>query len=127
MRALSVKQPWASLIVSGAKDIENRTWCVLNRLSLPMRIYIHASKTEDTYDYDSLYPRYPDLMASLDFTKGAIIGEVTITGCDLESKSEWYEGPHGFSLALAEQYDVPIPCKGSLGFWTPPREVIHGR
>ena len=26
MRALSVKQPWASLIASGQKTIETRTW-----------------------------------------------------------------------------------------------------
>ena len=26
MKAITIKQPWASLIVSGLKDIENRTW-----------------------------------------------------------------------------------------------------
>ena len=26
MKALTIKQPWASLIVHGIKDIENRTW-----------------------------------------------------------------------------------------------------
>ena len=26
MKALSIKQPWASLIAHGIKDIENRTW-----------------------------------------------------------------------------------------------------
>ena len=26
MKTLSVRQPWASLLVSGLKDIENRTW-----------------------------------------------------------------------------------------------------
>lgn len=31
MKAIIIKQPWASLIVHGIKDIENRTWscCVL--------------------------------------------------------------------------------------------------
>ncbi|WP_245839042.1 ASCH domain-containing protein [Yersinia kristensenii] len=26
MKALSIRQPWAWLIVNGYKDIENRTW-----------------------------------------------------------------------------------------------------
>ncbi|MCS3017987.1 ASCH domain-containing protein [Phocaeicola vulgatus] len=26
MKAITIKQPWASLIVHGIKDIENRTW-----------------------------------------------------------------------------------------------------
>lgn len=26
MKAISIKQPWASLIAHGIKDIENRTW-----------------------------------------------------------------------------------------------------
>ena len=40
MRALSIKQPWASLIVHHGKDIENRTWPTKIR----GRIAIHASK-----------------------------------------------------------------------------------
>jgi hypothetical protein len=26
MKIISIRQPWASLIVSGLKDVENRTW-----------------------------------------------------------------------------------------------------
>jgi hypothetical protein len=26
MKILSLRQPWASLVASGAKDVENRTW-----------------------------------------------------------------------------------------------------
>lgn len=39
MKALSIKQPWASLIAHGIKDIENRTW----RTHFRGKIYIHAS------------------------------------------------------------------------------------
>ena len=31
MRVLSVRQPWASLLVRGVKDIENRTWSTTYR------------------------------------------------------------------------------------------------
>lgn len=40
MRTLTVKQPWASLIVMGIKDVENRTWTTPYR----GRILIHAGK-----------------------------------------------------------------------------------
>lgn len=39
MKTLSVRQPWASLLVSGLKDIENRTWAP----NFKGRIMIHAS------------------------------------------------------------------------------------
>lgn len=39
MKILFVRQPWASLLVSGLKDIENRTWAP----NFKGRILIHAS------------------------------------------------------------------------------------
>lgn len=41
MKALSIKQPWASLIAHGIKDIENRTWATKYR----GKVLIHASGT----------------------------------------------------------------------------------
>jgi len=44
MKILSVRQPWASLIVSGVKDVENRTWPTrdylkpVTRATLPQEI-----------------------------------------------------------------------------------------
>lgn len=39
MKTLSVRQPWASLLVCGLKDIENRTWAPNSK----GRIMIYAS------------------------------------------------------------------------------------
>ncbi len=36
MRTLSVQQPWASLIVYGIKDVENRTWDTQIPIRRPM-------------------------------------------------------------------------------------------
>jgi hypothetical protein len=41
MRALTIRQPWAWLIVHGHKDLENRTWCTSYRGPL----LIHAAGT----------------------------------------------------------------------------------
>ena len=47
MKALSIQQPWAFLIVNGLKDIENRDWSTTFR----GLIYVHAGKTLDTEGY----------------------------------------------------------------------------
>lgn len=39
MKAITIKQPWASLIVHGIKDIENRTW----RTNFRGRVLIHTA------------------------------------------------------------------------------------
>ncbi len=44
MKCLSVRQPWASLIIRGTKDVENRTWDTDYR----GRLAIHASKRRET-------------------------------------------------------------------------------
>jgi hypothetical protein len=42
MKAITIKQPWASLIVHGIKDIENRTWACPEKY-IGHRVLIHAS------------------------------------------------------------------------------------
>lgn len=128
MKALSIKQPWAYLICSGYKDIENRNWRIGREsapgfhLELPARIYVHASKTsecdEDTLRWvaERLEPeQYFDVEQA--HMTGAIIGEVTITACVTESASRWFVGPYGFVLKDAKLYDRPIPYRGQLGFF----------
>lgn len=41
MKAITIKQPWASLIVHGIKDIENRSWACPKKY-LGERVLIHA-------------------------------------------------------------------------------------
>ncbi len=43
MKTLSVKQPWSTLICTGIKDVENRTW----RTEYRGPLLIHASAQED--------------------------------------------------------------------------------
>ncbi len=43
MKAISIHQPWADLIVFGHKDIENRSWTTRYR----GRMLIHAGLTVD--------------------------------------------------------------------------------
>lgn len=107
MKALSVQQPHADEILLMGKDIENRSWA-LPAAMLGQRVYIHAGKRPRAgYGYCR---RDPSRL-------GAILGEVTISGCVAQSDSPWFEGPFGFVLEDPEAYDKPIPYKGRLGFF----------
>ena len=99
-------QPWADHILFDGKDVENRTW-KLPAWMIGQRIYVHAGKKHDGEAEDRLgAERY-----------GAILGEVTITGCVTDSKSSWFNGPYGFTLANPLAYEKPIPLRGRLGFF----------
>jgi hypothetical protein len=117
---LSVRQPWAWLIVNGWKNIENRDWPTKVR----GRVLIHASAglTRDELWSALLFVDgwAPELAAKMprfeDYKRGGIVGAVTILDCVEHHSSEWFCGRYGFVLADA----VPLvfePCKGQLGFW----------
>lgn len=127
MRAISIRQPWASLIVLGYKDIENRTWPTKVRGDA----LVHAAKgmTRDEYDdamefaMSIMSPRHFDWERvgelGLDFDKiprGGIIGQVNIVDCVTSSESRWFVGRFGFVLRDAKE--LPFrPLKGALGFF----------
>jgi len=134
MKALSIKQPWASLIVLGYKDIENRTWPLPSYMK-GQRIYIHASSTPDRIsNVDLLRLReilsvetwvsvremlYDKRGRKRPWPLGSIVGEVTIVDCITHSDNDrdWFTGPYGFILADPESYEKPIPYRGRLGFF----------
>jgi hypothetical protein len=92
MKALSIKQPWASLIAHGIKDIENRTW----RTHFRGRIYIHASAPKKfniqlTDEQTKLAVPVLETAFKGTMSFGAIIGEVEIIDCVINHESIWAE------------------------------------
>lgn len=116
MKALSIRQPWAWLIVNGHKDIENRSW----RTKYRGPVLIHAGQTMYRDDYEWAHEiavsqgvtlPFPD-----DLLRGGIVGVATITDCAEESPSPWFFGPKGFTLADAKPMQF-VPLKGKLSFF----------
>ena len=138
MKALSIRQPWAWLIIRPdiigdearalaaqtglLKGIENRDW----RTALRGRIYIHASKglTRAEYDQAVEYVRTVvhasvEIPPLAELERGGIIGEAEITDCVNDSCSWWFNGEFGFVLANAKP--LPFrPCRGMLKFFEVP-------
>ena len=121
MKALSVKQPYADLIIKGIKDVENRSWWTATR----ERVYIHAGLKFDQVAYDNLDGQAEGGLLSRkeDYDFGAIIGEVDIVDCKFRHPlqigfSKWHDtGYWGFILSNPVKYDKSIPCRGQLGFF----------
>lgn len=116
MKALSIRQPWAWLIVNGYKDIENRDWWTGFRGP----ILIHAGKgmTRDEYE-DCLFTAEANgvtLPAFNELERGGVVGQAIITNCLRESESPWFFGRYGFVLTGAQP--LPFrPLRGQLGFF----------
>jgi len=117
MRALSLKQPFAELIVSGKKTIELRKW----NTNFRGEFLIHASKIPDK-----------KAMKKFGFEKlplGFIVGKAKLVdvkkynnkGEHKEDKSkhlaDFSWGKFGFILKNQKRTKL-IPAKGKLNFWT---------
>ena len=115
MKALSIRQPWAWLIVNGYKDIENRTWSTGFR----GRVYVHAGRKIKSGDFPEQrdYITQSGILLPAEPSLGAIVGEVTITDCVDISSSPWFCGPYGFLLSSPVAYKDPIPYRGQLGLF----------
>ena len=118
MIALSIRQPWAWLIIHAGKDIENRSWPTQFRGIL----LVHASKGMTTAEYDEAKEFAYCIDESIAIPpmplleRGGIIGQVRLANCVAESASPWFCGPYGFGLTEAKPLPF-APCRGQLGLF----------
>jgi hypothetical protein len=139
MKALSLTQPWATLVVTGEKEIETRSW----RTNHHGIIAIHASKGFPAWARgESHYPPFREAIrrhgydSAPDLPLGAIVGVVTLMGCvktealreRLTGKEKLFgdysDGRFGWYLSDPARVE-PIPCRGALGLWEIPAEVVR--
>lgn len=121
---LSIRQPWAWMIINLGKDIENRTW----KTNFRGEFYIHASKSCTQKEYWNAYEfakkaidekyRCTEMPSFKNIPRGGIVGKAEIVDCVNESVSPWFMGDYGFVLRNIEPVEF-LPCKGQLGFFNP--------
>lgn len=130
MKALSIRQPWAELIVQGRKTIELRTWQTHYR----GRIAIHASQTvrEEACIAYGLDPAR--------VIRGALVGTVELVGISALDHAAWealrdqhlslrnFPGPmFGWRLENPQRLPQPIPMRGRMSLFNVADEVIAGK
>lgn len=116
MKALSLKQPYAELILQGKKKIELRKWNTKFR----GEFLIHAAKVPDA-----------EAMKKFGFKElqsGGIVGKANLTEVKHYENEEdhktdknlhladFFYGNYGFILKDVQRLPF-VSCKGNLGFW----------
>lgn len=123
MKVLTIKQPWATLIMQGDKRFEFRSWQTKYRGEL----LIHAGKGIDKEAMKRLKKYIPE-----DMPLGKILGKVKLVDCirmspefkemllkennEIYIKSSFQEN-YGWQVTDVEVFDVPIEAKGHLSLW----------
>ena len=126
MKTLSLTQPWATLVVTGAKRFETRSWTTTYRGPL----LIHAAKKYPVFARRFALAEERFLGRLLhDLPLGAIIGRVVLKNVcptdevrpyltDLERLyGDYTPGRWAWELADAETFETPIPYRGALGLF----------
>jgi hypothetical protein len=130
MRALTLLQPWASLIAIGAKHLETRSWSTAYRGPLA----IHAGKGWNDGSRATL--QFPAVQAALrgagmvemaDLPRGCLIAVCELCACRpiLAEPAEpersfgiYTPGRFAWELQDVRALPRPLPLRGSLGLWS---------
>lgn len=137
MKCISIRQPWAGLILVGHKPVENRMWQHIPQYRGPL--LIHASKTaemdEDTLEFIMFLLSIKKCVAQLNQPPfahsswmGAIIGIVDFYDAlpvgSVKQDDIWRD-PNQIGLYFRNpRIFEPIPYKGQLGLFEVPDNVI---
>ena len=123
MRAISIRQPWAWLIVNGHKPVENRTWPTKHRGDT----LIHAGLEFDAEGLQWVLHTFPGLREQLpqQFELGGIVGRAQLVQCTQQHPSRWFTGPYGF--VMFDPRPMPlVKLPGRLGiFDVPMTPALH--
>lgn len=143
MKALSLRQPWAWLVSTGLKPVENRVW----HTNVRGNFLIHAAKGMTKDEYDDAIDFVRETVAHFKLPaievpafdvleRGGIVGRARIVDvlppCKTENPSfyapcahAWHmQGQYGFRLADA--HPLPFtPCSGLQRWFTPPLVVLR--
>jgi hypothetical protein len=127
VRALTVIQPWAWLIIHGGKTVENRVWPTRYRGPL----LIHAAAA--TRQYPEIYNqartfvgrnigwrhRVPDIFDAATLRKGGFIGVVDVVDvCGKQEHADPWNMPGYFGWYLANPRPLEFqPWKGAQRLW----------
>jgi len=119
VKALSVRQPWAWLILHGGKDVENRTW----RASYRGPVLIHASGNMGPRDYaagrDFAEGLGVDVPAPTVLKRGGIVGAAVLTGVtEPGGRAGPWHFEDQFGILLGRRVALPFrPVLGRLFFF----------
>ena len=106
MKVLTIREPWASLIITGYKTYEFRSW----KTNYRGKILIHSGLNIE----NDMLDRFKDY--NLDYVKGAIIGEAELLAYDdyagkrlnhQKSQRKFYSNsPYQIIMSFEEEQEI---------------------
>ena len=136
MKAITLKQPWATLIALREKQFETRSWQTQYREPLA----IHAGKTVDS----AAYKEFADILAEhgvyskQDLLTGVVVAKANLVDChkvisDYDDHAimhtglkisgneyrfgNYEDGRYAWELDAIQVLPEPVPAKGKLSLW----------
>jgi uncharacterized protein (UPF0264 family) len=125
--ALSLKQPWAALLVHGRKTVEVRSWRTRRR----GRVLIHAAQVPD--ERPGVWERVPPELLPAAQQKGGVVGAADLVAIRAYRSREafcadralhlnepdWFRPPLLYGFTFANPAVLPFrPCPGQTRFFT---------
>ena len=143
MKALTLWQPWATLVIEGAKQFETRGWKPsLRQLDRSALFVMHAAKRDK--ELKRIYRGIEPFISKLhelgyqildDVPLGAGLGVVKLVRVwpteavvgDIPQLERYFgnyqPGRWAWRLEVVEKWPEPVPAKGAQGFWEWPFEI----
>jgi hypothetical protein len=122
--ALSIRQPWAELILMARKTIEVRTWTTDYRGLLVIHVGIRSDRELEA------------ALGFLDLFHGGFVGVVKLQDVRPFDWDSWEAlrsrhlsvgpmpaGAMAWHIGTPRRFERPIPGRGELGLFQPPAEV----
>ena len=121
MKCLSVSQPYADLIIDGKKTIELRTWNTRFRGEFLVHAPLKVKKeTCKRLGIDETRLRTRVIIGKVELYDVKVYNSLGELKSDYKkhlASEEFFRHRYGFLLRNPQELRVPIPYKGSLGFF----------
>lgn len=140
MRVLTIRQPYATLLMQGLKQFETRSWTTPYRGPLVIHAAANGSRIygDQLRRLEKRLNLMPTALMGQEYPLGALLGVVELVEClpisprliqaltPIEKYLGWYsDGGFVWDLARAGRvrFAEPIPCAGRQGLWTLPADL----
>ena len=144
MKALTLLQPWASLVAMGVKEFETRSWWTSHRgelaicasASTPRKVFQDACRGSSIIRDALGLEGYDQGEGGIALPSGAVLCTVDVEDCyemspDLCDEASarvretgvWAPGRYAWKLVNVRRLVYPIPVKGFQRLWTLPEKV----
>ncbi len=132
LKALTLTQPWATLVALGVKRYETRSWKTNYRGLLAIHAALTMTPMAHEFTRECVAQGWFDWQTAFTLPRGAFVAVVDLLSChatkDMQPRSreaavgDWSPGRWAWELRLVQRFEA-IEARGRLGLWTVPADL----